>query len=124
MEKNIEKNLIAPCGMNCGVCRAHLRDKSEKNYCSGCKSGAVYKYCQECIIRNCLERKGDFCDCDYLPCERLKHLDKRYRTKYDMSMIDNLDEIKENSIGFFIEKQNKKYISEKGTFCVHDKKYH
>jgi len=28
--KRIAKNLIAPCGMNCGVCREYLRDEKEK----------------------------------------------------------------------------------------------
>lgn len=31
--ERINRNLIAPCGMNCGVCIAYLR---EKNRCQGC----------------------------------------------------------------------------------------
>jgi len=124
MPKQITKKLIAPCGMNCGVCRAHLRDEKEKNYCPGCNSDAVYQSCQKCIIRNCTERAGDFCDCEHLPCRRLKQLDARYHNKYDMSMIDNLKEIEDEGIELFIANQNEKYISDKGIFCVHNRKYY
>ena len=44
----------------------------------------------------CKDRKGDFCfDCDKFPCDRLKRLDKRYREKYGMSEIENLNKIRE-----------------------------
>ncbi len=112
------KNLIAPCGMNCGVCKAYLR---EKNTCPGCRKGSSFVSCQKCIIPPCKIRKGDFCDCEK-PCARLKNLDKRYRAKYGMSMIENLEFIKENGIEKLLEAQTAKYISDQGTFCVHDGK--
>jgi len=124
MIKTVSKNLIAPCGMNCGVCRAHLRDQKEQNFCPGCRSDAIYKSCLKCIIRKCPERKGEYCDCDHLPCRRLKQLDARYRNKYDMSMLENLKEIEQSGIGLFVEKQNKKYVFDDGVFCVHDKKHY
>jgi hypothetical protein len=120
----INKELIAPCGMNCGVCKAHLRDKDEKNYCRGCRKNPVYVYCYKCLMRQCPKCQGDFCDCANLPCPRLKQLDKRYRTKYDMSMVANLKFIQKHGLNKFLKQQNTKYISKKGVFCVHDKKYH
>lgn len=108
--------------MNCGVCRAYLR---EKNKCPGCQKGPTMISCQRCKLMNCPDRKGEFCfECEKFPCDRLNHLDKRYREKYGMSEIENLENIRDNGIDEFMKSQRKKYQSEKGTFCVHDKKYY
>ena len=41
------------------------------------------------------EGKFKYCFlCNSYPCSRLRYLDKRYKTKYSMSMIDNLNSIK------------------------------
>lgn len=62
-----------------------------------------------CIIKDCpviQERKLEYCfECDKMPCRRLMDLDKRYKTKYHMSMIENLEYIKEHGIEEFIEKE-------------------
>ena len=90
----ISRNLIAPCGMNCGICMAHLR---EKNRCQGCQEAEKNKPKTRvfCKIRICQERKGKYCfNCPRFPCDRLKSLDKRYRTKYGMSEIENLEFIR------------------------------
>lgn len=113
----MQENLIAPCGMNCGLCSAYLFQKNDCN-----KHGFHRTYCPGCIPRgkNCLfmrdachligEGKIRFCFlCQDYPCKRLKSLDKRYRTKYHMSMIDNLNFIKENGIDAFLEKQKKQW---------------
>ena len=117
-----DKTLIAPCGMNCGLCRAHLRDTREKNYCLGCRKNPVYLYCQKCQMRNCKDRKSDFCDCEHYPCDRLRKLDERYRKRYDMSMLENLNLIRKHGIRKFLKQQKAKYVSRKGIFCVHNKK--
>jgi hypothetical protein len=113
------KNLIAPCGMNCGLCLHFLR---EKNNCPGCSSGRkVNERCIKCAIKLCKDRHGEYCfDCDKFPCERLKRLDKRYQEKYSMSEIENLKNIKENGIENFLVKEEKKWINSEGIFCVHD----
>lgn len=41
-----------------------------------------------------------------------------------MSEIENLEYIRDHGIEKIVEAQNKKYQSEKGTFCVHDKKWY
>ncbi|MEI8143633.1 MAG: DUF3795 domain-containing protein [Candidatus Berkelbacteria bacterium] len=122
MNNQINKNLIAPCGMDCGVCSAHLR---EKNQCLGCNLGPNMVSCLRCKLRTCTDRKGKYCyDCQKFPCQRLKHLDQRYRAKYGMSEIANLEFIKDNGIEKFMESENDKYVSDEGVFCVHDKKYY
>jgi hypothetical protein len=44
--------LVAPCGMNCGLCMRHLRDK---NRCQGCRSAddGKAKSVLACPIRKC-----------------------------------------------------------------------
>jgi hypothetical protein len=121
----MNKELIAPCGMNCGVCRAFLRDK---NPCHGCRSADLNepKTRVNCKIRNCEKRKSDFCspECGEFPCESLKHLDKRYCEKYDMSELKNLETIREKGIGNFLAEQEKKYCKHGCTRCVHDGKFY
>jgi hypothetical protein len=96
-KSKISLKLIAPCGMNCGICLGHLR---EKNKCAGCRTMDAYEssYGRKCIIRSCpILKKNNwkFCSdkCEKFPCTRLKDLDKRYRTKYKMSMLENLEDI-------------------------------
>ena len=120
----MDKKLIAPCGMNCGICLGYLRDK---NKCDGCRGDNEHipKYCIKCIIRNCeLLAKTDskFCyDCEKYPCTRLKQLDKRYRTNYNMSMIENLEYIREFGLEKFVCKENERWACKNcgGTICVH-----
>lgn len=122
--RKIDKSLIAPCGMNCGVCKAHLR---EKNACPGCYQPDINKAksCVECKIKACGERKGKYCFmCDKFPCDRLKHLDERYRKKYEMSEIENLEFIRSNGINEFVKSENKRWLSDKGIYCVHDKRHY
>lgn len=115
--------MIAPCGMNCAICSGYLR---EKDKCHGCRDMNENKYCRQCIIRNCviLKRNGwKFCSskCSKYPCQRLKNLDKRYRDKYGMSMIENLNYIKKNGIRKFVANEKKRWTCKKcsGTICVH-----
>ena len=110
--------------MNCAICKAHLR---LRNPCHGCRDAEqnMPKTRVQCRLRLCSKLQGDFCfDCIDFPCDRLKHLDKRYRIKYGMSEIENLEYIKNNGLKKFIERERKKWISNKGIFCVHDKKFY
>ncbi len=118
------KDLIAPCGMNCGICKAYLR---QNNPCHGCRAAQKNKPKTRvnCRLRICKKRKGDFCfDCPNFPCDRLKHLDQRYRTRYGMSEIENLEQIRDNGMENFLAKESQRWVSEEGVFCVHDKKYY
>ena len=104
--------LIAPCGINCRVCIAHLRSK---NRCTGCNSAGAEKvhHCAQCYIKNCTEVKPSgslYCfACKSCPCKRLRQLDERYRTKYGMSVIDNLISIKENGIRKFLAQESDRW---------------
>jgi len=101
-----DRILIAPCGMNCGTCIGYLRDK---NKCPGCRiiSRDKLKTRVNCIVKNCkylAETTSKFCyDCQKFPCKRIVQLDKRYRTKYRTSFIENLIKIKDTGISGFLE---------------------
>jgi len=111
------KELIAPCGMNCSVCANYLAMQNDlkkkgfhKSYCSGCRPRG--KNCAHMSKQCDLLGKGlvSFCyECGDFPCRRLKALDKRYRTFYHMSMIENLVFIKEHGIESFLEKETEKW---------------
>jgi hypothetical protein len=60
-------------------------------------------------------------DCEKYPCKRLKQLDNRYRTKYKMSMIENLELIKKIGLDGFIESENSRWTCPGcgSMLCVH-----
>jgi hypothetical protein len=122
----MQTKLIAPCGMNCGICLGYLLRKEK---CHGCNDDNKYKTagCVKCRIKNCVklkDSKSKFCfDCDQFPCARIKHLDKRYKTKYEMSMIENLENIKKLGIRKFVKNEKLRWTCTEcgGTICVHKK---
>lgn len=124
MESSNKADLVAPCGMNCSICMAYLR---EKNKCPGCRLFNAKKPVSiaRCKIKNCeaiQKSEVEFCfGCEDFPCKSLKHLDKRYRTKYNMSMLENLEYIKKYGIDKFLENEDARWTCSKcgGTICVH-----
>jgi len=108
----IDVSMIAPCGMNCALCIGHVRDR---NPCVGCLGPDDSKpnHCVVCRIKNCerlVNADAPFCyACDIFPCTRLKQLDKRYRTKYGMSMIENLQNIEKLGINEFIRNEEERW---------------
>ncbi len=125
----MDEELIAPCGMNCALCVAYqaqaldLKRKGfSRSYCAGCRPRG--KHCAfmkgrcakigEGLIHDCSEC-GDF------PCARLKRLDKRYRTQYHLSMIDNLRQIKAVGMDRFLVQQAADWRCPRcgGTICCH-----
>ncbi len=128
MPATIPTKLIAPCGMNCRLCWGYIR---EKNTCPGClgnesQESQKSKYRTKCKIRNCEQitrGKTEYCSesCDIFPCARLRQLDKRYRSKYGMSMIENLKIIHETGIRQFIRNEKLKWTCPEcgEMICVH-----
>lgn len=41
-----------------------------------------------------------------------------------MSEIENLLYIKEHGLEAFVKKEEEKWVTKEGTYCVHDKKYY
>lgn len=120
--------LIGYCGMNCALCKAF---SNIRYTCPGCKlitsdkplsrSRCYFKMCR--IIK---KNKWKYCSskCKKFPCEQLRRLHKRYRTKYEMSMIDNLMLIEKRGIRGFIESKKEKWTRGNEIYCIHTKKYH
>jgi hypothetical protein len=122
----MEEALIAPCGNNCATCVAYFGYRMDgnrrKDSCPGCriknkKCAFLKKHC-ELLSKN----KIEFCfECETFPCEHLVNLDNDYRTKYNMSVIENLEFIRDNGIDKFVEQQEEKYKCPDcdDTLCVH-----
>ena len=110
---------IAPCGMNCRLCIAYVRDK---NKCDGCLTPNT-NCSKRCTLRFCTKRKGKHCDhsCTSFPCSRLISLDKRYRRKYGMSMIENLIQLEKLGIRKFVRNENARWLCATcgELICVH-----
>lgn len=130
-QTNFTPELIAPCGMNCGICKAYLaythglpRQRGKVTHCAGClpraKNCYIKRGCKKLskhLIKSCSE-------CDTMPCKHLEHLDKRYRERYSMSMVENLTELKTNNMDAFLRSQTERYRCPNcgGVVCVHDGK--
>ena len=122
--RSTTSTLIAPCGMNCRLCRAYIR---EKNACPGCRVDDSLKpqtrvMCKIKICDELTKGKIKYCSsCGRFPCTNLNHLDKRYRTKYGMSMIDNLENIKQFGIRNFARQEKERWACSNcgETICVH-----
>ena len=121
--------LIAPCGMNCALCRGYLaymygvpRVRGKVSYCAGCVPRG----------KNCFIKRGcsklskhqiQFChECDLMPCKNLDRLDRRYRERYGMSMVENLKELKAKGMDEFLATQREKHRCPNcgDVVCVHD----
>lgn len=123
-ENFMDREMIAPCGMNCTLCMARQRDKKKCGGCNG-DDGTKPQHCRKCSIKNCgtlrLSASG-LCDECGKKCRRLKDMDKRYRANYGMSMLENLDNIKKNGMKSFLESEEKKWNCKNcgALLCVHN----
>ena len=120
----MNRELVAPCGFHCALCRAYQRTR---NPCKGCRADEKDKpkHCTTCAIVNCPSMRNNnsgFCyECANFPCSHIKKHDLRYRTKYHMSLIENLTCIKESGVDAFIENEEKRWACSKcgKLLCVH-----
>ncbi len=117
--------LIAPCGLNCRLCRAYDRPR---NPCPGCRKedAGKPKACVRCPIKNCGHLKARhrrFCiACTEFPCHLIRRLDKRYRLTYGVSPIANLERVKSIGIRKFAASETSKWLCpDCGVFlCMHE----
>jgi len=122
----ISEELVAPCGMNCGLCVSYfgytVKGKKSKNPCSGCRSRDKQCAFLKTGCEKLAKKKVEYCfECDNFPCKDLQDIDAKYRKKYEMSIIENLKNIEARGIENFLEMQEKKYKCPEcdGTICVH-----
>ena len=84
-----DKELIAPCGINCGICKYYYR---EKNQCPGCRgpNENKSKSCIECIIVNCEEIKKSKSKLCY-ECSKIVNLPiNKVQTTYNNRSMETL----------------------------------
>ena len=109
MPDEIPETMIAPCGMNCWVCYVHLRKK--KN-CLGCQGQDDLKpeHCRKCKIKDCALGQGiHFCfECSSFPCAIIKRLDKSYRQRYQVSLVDNAFRQKILGVELYLREEKEK----------------
>lgn len=123
--------LIAPCGMNCAICKAYLaykhdtpRQRGKVFHCAGCRPRSKNSF----IKRKCTKltnNPAQFCyECEALPCESVDRVDRRYRQRYGMSLVENLKMIKAKGMDSFLQSQSEKYSCPTcgDVVCVHDGK--
>ena len=123
MPEAIGSQLFAPCGMNCMVCFAHC---STKKACGGYLGTDESKpgHCRTCLRKNCAaERELSYCyECSDFPCRRIRDLDRSYRKRYGVSLIEQSLFVKENGIELFLENERKRYTCAAcgGVISLHD----
>jgi hypothetical protein len=131
ISKKFTPELIAPCGMNCAICRAYLaythgipRKKGKITYCAGCLPRGKNCYIKQGCKKLSKHQIQSCSECDTIPCEKLAHLDKRYRERHNMSMVENLKLIKTKGLNEFLKNQQEKYTCPNcgDIICVHDAK--
>ena len=129
----IKKELLAPCGLYCGVCAVQIADRTNnikfkkailnsnvyKGFakklddikCVGClseKDEDIFGFCQQCPIRDCVSKKKiEGChQCDEFPCKWLKRFPVPIGRKVIMRAIPYR---KEHGTQKWIEHEEERY---------------
>ncbi|MHC1785389.1 MAG: DUF3795 domain-containing protein [Anaerolineaceae bacterium] len=124
MPEEISPLHLAPCGINCLVCYVHLR---KKKTCPGCRGEDLAKpgHCRQCKIKDCAAGQGfDFChQCPTFPCAIIKRLDRSYRLRYQVSLIEStLRHRKTGAAQFLLEEMEIwKCVQCGGLVSLHDR---
>lgn len=112
-EEKFAAELIAPCGMNCGICILFfgytIEGKKRKQTCVTCRLRSHRRAFLKQQCDKIATKHIKYCfECTDFPCADLRALDSRYRKKYGMSMTKNLNNIKENGITQFLKSEKKR----------------
>jgi len=132
MVTEFSRELVAPCGINCGACKAYLaysrgvpRERGKVTHCSGCRERK--KNCAF-LKRDCeklRKEKIEFCfECPDMPCAKLERLDESYRRRFNRGPVDDLLEMRANGVNAFIAAQRKRLMCPEcgDVLSIHDGK--
>ncbi|PVX24024.1 MAG: hypothetical protein CW716_10925 [Candidatus Bathyarchaeum sp.] len=131
MPKQFEAKQIAQCGINCKTCidffgYTMAGTKRKHGCCSGCRTrNSSCAFIKQKCKRVKAKEHVDYCfECSDFPCEALTKLDQTYRKKYDMSLIENLNNMKAVGMDKYLESEEQKWKCSVcgGVVCVHTKK--
>ena len=122
----LEKELIAPCGLYCGVCAVLIayRDHNQKFKerlgavyecspeqiaCKGCLSGMRFKHCEACAIRSCTIKRGyEGChQCDNFPCALIENMTMAVGKKVALRAIPTWRELGTEK---WVEQEERRYL--------------
>ncbi|MFA7186952.1 MAG: hypothetical protein A9183_03245 [Dehalococcoides mccartyi] len=124
MPETLNPQMLAPCGINCLACRAHLM---QKKVCPGCFTDSITKSesCRNCRIKACATEHGvNACaECGAFPCSLIGHIDKRYRLRYGLSLIENGLFLKQNGFEVFSAREKERWTCPEceGIVCLHNR---
>lgn len=116
--------MLAPCGITCAACYVHLKKKKP---CLGCRGldEAKPDHCRKCRIKDCASNQGiDSCfECPTFPCADIKRLDKSYRQRYQVSLIENSIRIKTVGSKLHLLEEKVKWTCKEcgGIISLHDR---
>jgi len=130
LTERFDANLIGQCGINCGTCVAFfgytMAGKKRKHVCSGCRTrSSLCAFIKKDCKRIKEKHPVDYCfECSDFACENLAKMDTVYQTKYDMSLIENLNVIKEKGMDAFLKKEHQKWMCPTcgGVISVHTRR--
>ena len=120
-------DMIAPCGLDCSLCKRALQ---REDPCPGCLGPDDRKppFCSEkCGIVRCAARRENgwrFCDaCPDFPCADVMEKETRYTSKYPRreSPLENLRASREGGMEAFLEKERAAWTCPScgSPVCVH-----
>lgn len=117
----MDRQLMAPCGMYCGLCSAYLaylhqvpRQHGKFTYCMGCRPrdkqcSWLKKRCelvQKHTVQYCFE-------CPSYPCTMLERAAESYRTKYGLDFVENLALIRDRGEDVLLGALEERYACER-----------
>ena len=125
MPDRIETNMLAPCGIDCTVCYAHVGMR-KSGQCPGCMQDGAGKpnHCEKCRIKACVGEKGlTHCySCPDFPCKLIKSLERSYNKRYNVSLVANSEAAREDGAEAFLERDRARWTCRDcgGAFSLHD----
>ena len=123
-KENIDTSMFTPCGMNCLVCYKRCYHKKP---CAGCLNSDKGKpgHCRKCKIKECIRSKElSYCfECSEYPCKQIKNLEKSYNKRYQASLMENSEAVRQLGLKIFMEEQKEKSTCPKcgGIISIHDR---
>jgi len=93
------------------VCYVHLKNKKPCNECYGNDENKPER-CINCKIKNCVISKSiKYCfECNDFSCVLIKNLDKSYRKRYSVELINSAEFIKINGIDEYMKNERNKWL--------------
>ncbi len=121
-------DMIAPCGLDCSICKAALRRDDPCPGCCGPDENNPEFCARRCGIILCKKRKENgyrFCDaCPDYPCADVTEKENRYTSKYPLyeSPMRNLRDIREKGMDAFLRAERAQWSCRAcgRPVCVHD----